>query len=602
MTHQTLKTQTLLLKGEYALSLFNNQWVSYGPETVITLFDASQNKIQILAEQAKFMDHRENGEQTTIFSVDKNGQPLLITHNNSTLSIKHGVLATAPLEGACLYQPNNGSLEVFLMDERHMAHQYYIKEYSDSIDLILLRSFPLPPGAEYCAVHDTSDQFFVSEENIGVWVYSARAESEIKRSPVDLVKPYGQLNVNSGPLAIIDNELFVAQLASPLVNHYEINDKTYPLIQTTQLDSDIELDSLTAKISNDNHIIFTAVNDATGDIVKWEKSHKQSQNMQKNIVNVQPTAETMPVKTQGDAADDPAIWVHPTQAENSIILATNKKRGLYTYNLAGQEQQELLVDRVNNVDVRQGFMHKGIAADIAAASQRDRNSIALFHINPKTGFVSVANEITTGLDNVYGLCMYKGKQDKIYVFINDEDGRFEQWQILDKHTGWEGKLVREFAVASQPEGCTTDESAQRLFVGEENVALWTLGAEPDDNTSMELISKAGDVLTADIEGMEVYATPTQKWLVVSSQGNDSYVVFNATAPYAVMGEFRITLNDELGIDGASETDGLTVSSANFGSQYTEGLLVVQDGRNLLPEDTQNFKIVSWRNISISLNL
>ena len=85
-------------------------------------------------------------------------------------------------------------------------------------------------------------------------------------------------------------------------------------------------------------------------------------------------------------------------------------------------------------------------------------------------------------------------------------------------------------------------------------------------------------------------------LLVSSQGNDSYVLFQADAPYEYLGRFRIVLNAESGVDGASETDGLTVSSAYLGDKYPQGLVVVQDGRNLLPDNNQNYKIVSWQKI------
>ncbi|MFT6327919.1 MAG: 3-phytase, partial [Crocinitomicaceae bacterium] len=242
-----------------------------------------------------------------------------------------------------------------------------------------------------------------------------------------------------------------------------------------------------------------------------------------------------------------------------------------------------------------------IPADIAAASQRDRSSIALFHIEPETGVVTFTNEISTGLDDVYGLCMYRGKENRVYVFINDEDGRYEQWEISDSQVGWQGNMVRSFSVESQPEGCATDEQQHRLFVGEENKAVWTLGAEPSDDINMELMAPISDILTADIEGMEVYQTNDRSILVVSSQGNDSFVLFDARPPFNYLGRFRVGLNELLGIDGASETDGLTVTSANLGPLYPKGLLVVQDGRNLLPMENQNYKMVSWEEIEKSLN-
>ena len=58
----------------------------------------------------------------------------------------------------------------------------------------------------------------------------------------------------------------------------------------------------------------------------------------------------------------------------------------------------------------------------------------------------------------------------------------------------------------------------------------------------------------------------------------------------------------LGIDGASETDGLEVTSAALGDRYPAGLLVVQDGRNIAPEEPQNFKFVSWQDVAQALRL
>lgn len=63
--------------------------------------------------------------------------------------------------------------------------------------------------------------------------------------------------------------------------------------------------------------------------------------------------------------------------------------------------------------------------------------------------------------------------------------------------------------------------------------------------------------------------------MISSQGNDSYVVLDAQPPYALRGAFRVGVNAEAGIDGASETDGLEVTSANLGGPFTQGMLVVQ---------------------------
>jgi 3-phytase len=516
-----------------------------------------------------------------------------------------------PLEGLCFYQPQGemSPQQVFLLDESSMAHQMLIQQHEGDFSLQEIRQFPLPPNAEYCVVDDASDQLFVSEEHVGVWVYSARAESEISRAIIDLVKPYGNLNQNSGPLAIINQQLFVAEKESHYIHQYSVDKhKTSPskaiLHGSYQLGTEVKLDGLNVK-QEGAHFILNYLDDSTekafnAEVLVGNNVMNNSPASERYIITIPADGETQPVSDAGDAADDPAIWVHPTVAEKSLVIGTNKKRGLLVYGLDGALVQQLDVGRVNNVDIRQGFTHKGQPADIAAASQRDNRSIALFHISPINGEVSPMNEIITGLDKVYGLCMYRGLERKVYVFINDQDGRYEQYEISDSAAGWTGKRVREFSVGSQPEGCAADDKNQRLFVGEENVALWTLGAEPDaDNNSdskMEKISAITDYLQADIEGMDLYQTATENYLLVSSQGNDSYVLFQAETPYEYLGRFRIGLNAANGIDGASETDGLAVSSAYLGEKYPQGLVVVQDGRNLFPHQAQNFKLVSWQKI------
>ena len=509
-----------------------------------------------------------------------------------------------PLEGFCLYQPSGGEAQVFLLDESAMAHQMLIEKSDSDFTLREIRSFPLPPNAEYCAVDEVSEQLFISEESIGIWSYPVRAESEIKRTVVDLIQPYGNLVQGSGPLVVVDHQLLVAEKDANLIHHYVIGDKTTAFNVTYTLPDKVKLDGLSIKSQADKLLInylddvqeqgysFTAESLFSG-----ASEHSVSAANAFPMINLTADGETQPVESKGDAADDPAIWLHPNIAEKSLILGTNKKRGLLVYDLEGNQVQQLLVGRVNNVDVRQGFTYKGKSADIAAASQRDNRSIALFHIAANSGEVSAINEITTGLDDVYGLCMYRGLEEKVYVFINDQDGRYEQYEISDSESGWSGTRVREFHVSSQPEGCTADDKNQRLFVGEENAAIWTIGAEPSDSIEMTPVAAIGDVLKADIEGMELYQTATENYLLVSSQGNDSYVLFQAQAPYEYLGRFRIVLNSELGIDGASETDGLTVTSADLGGKYPQGLVVVQDGRNLLPNDHQNFKMLSWKKIS-----
>ena len=53
------------------------------------------------------------------------------------------------------------------------------------------------------------------------------------------------------------------------------------------------------------------------------------------------TVETEPVPHSGDSADDPAIWIHPTDPAQSMIIGTDKHGGLAVYDLAGAQLQYL---------------------------------------------------------------------------------------------------------------------------------------------------------------------------------------------------------------------------------------------------------------------
>ncbi len=80
---------------------------------------------------------------------------------------------------------------------------------------------------------------------------------------------------------------------------------------------------------------------------------------------------------------------------------------------------------------------------------------------------------------------------------------------------------------------------------------------------MQQVIGVGEVMHDDIEGMGLYHGKKQSYLVVSSQGNDSFVVLDAAAPYTVRGAFRVGINIDKGIDAVSETDGLRCESPKF---------------------------------------
>jgi len=322
---------------------------------------------------------------------------------------------------------------------------------------------------------------------------------------------------------------------------------------------------------------------------------------------VAPLLETAPVESAGDAADDPAIWVHSQDPLQSLVIGTDKQRGLNVYDLDGRLLQALPDGRMNNVDLRDGFVVDGRRMALVAASNRTDRTIALYLLDPGTRRLARAGDpVPTGFVEPYGLCMYASRDGEYFVFVNDSGtGRFRQWRIRADKGVVSARRVREFLVGSQAEGCVADDESGALYVAEEDVALWRYGADPGAGNARRAIDRVGGAsgLTADLEGVAVWqGQDGQGYIVQSNQGANRYAVYRRDGANAYIGSFELVDRVEAGIDGVSETDGIAVTSQPLGAQFPAGLLVVQDGRNLPAGQNQNFKYVSWRDVAAALGL
>src|SRR3546814_5774264 len=65
-------------------------------------------------------------------------------------------------------------------------------------------------------------------------------------------------------------------------------------------------------------------------------------------------------------------------------------------------------------------------------------------------------------------------------------------------------MTGAFKVGGQPEGCVVDDEAGRLYVGEEDVAIWRFPVDaPDGTRPVQVAAIDGIRLTADVEGLAV---------------------------------------------------------------------------------------------------
>lgn len=551
----------------------------------------------------KQLDHRVIDKALLVASLDVRRQQALL------LSVSQSQGWGAPLylpkrdfaiEGLCLYRDAARNSFVFLLGAEGVGEQWLVAADDTPLPAAQrVRGLSLPPQSEYCQVDDASDGLYVNEEEVGLWRYGAGAEAPLERQPVDLRAPFGNLGQQVGGMAVVPGGLLALDPKAAALHVYRQAAEGWSHSGTLPLAGLDEPQQLSTRVAGDGFDLLLL--DEVGQQRARLNGLLPAVAQRAPVPHLPAQAQTDPVPSLGDAADDPAIWVNRSEPARSRVLGTDKKGGLLVYDLAGKQLQDLRVGRLNNVDVRSGFTLGSRTVDLAVASNRDHNSLHLFAIDPASGEVSALGEVKTPLKEIYGLCLFKDPEGAIHAIANDKDGNVLQYRLGSRDAQLEGQLVRRFQLASQPEGCVVDDHRQRLFIGEEDQAVWALDLRDSASTPEKVIGVGGP-LQADIEGLALYQGTQRDYLVISSQGNDRYVVVEAQPPYTLRGSFAVSLNAALGIDGASQTDGLDVTSANLGGPWSQGMLVVQDGRKRMPEGRQNYKYLPWSLVAQALGL
>lgn len=571
----------------------------------IVIEDKQGQQLSLLKGNFGSIDHRFVDEGLLLATVDVDRQQAMVAiFDKTSHQWNQPVYIPQPafkIDGVCLYQDEAHNGFMFLVGEEGHGEQWLVSDANTSVaQPKLIRRLSTPPNSEYCQVDDQQSVMYINEENVGIWAYQAHPEADLIRNPVALMQPFGQLSQSAAGMALVPGGLLVLDSEAKTLHAYQNNDGVWHSLASYPLTNLSDPENISARLIDKQLTLRIKHDDGVATFsLPW---NYQDTAQAATIPVIKPQLQTEPVPSLGDAADDPAIWVHPKNPQQSRVLGTDKQGGLVVYDLKGKTQQHLAVGRVNNVDVRSGFNFNGQTIDLAVASNRDHNSLHVFAIDPVSGVVSELGQVPTASQDIYGLCMYKNHADDIYTIVNDKDGRFFQYRMQDNHGKIDAELVREFSLSSQPEGCVADDKNHRLFVGEENKAVWALDARSNKAATLTEVMSVNEHLKADIEGLSLYQTQGDDYLVISSQGNDSYVVLDALPPFAYRGVFRVGFNTDLGIDGVSETDGLDVTSVNLGEPWHQGMLVVQDGRNRMPVENQNFKYVPWSDIADQLGL
>ncbi|WP_234300768.1 phytase [Sphaerospermopsis aphanizomenoides] len=421
---------------------------------------------------------------------------------------------------------------------------------------------------------------------------------------------------------------------------YNLSDPTAPeFVQYIRTEGDISPEGLK----------FISAEDSSNGKPMLAVSHEVSNtvSLYEILPSATPTVETTPALLDDDNlpedqrgdADDPAIYVNATNSADSLVLTTVKNAGLRVYDLSGNLLQEINPGgiRYNNIDLQYGFQLGSETVDIAVASDRNNDKLAIFTINPNATDNNYLEDITDSSIGTlfqaapfeppydpssrssYGLALYRSPfTNDYYVFTSRrETGDVAQFKLIDKGNGKIGvERVREFTIPTdagidpQTEGMVVDQETGFLYIGQENVGIWKFDAEPNGGTTGKLIDTVkalgGANLTDDVEGLTIYyGANGTGYLLASSQGDNTFAVYTREGNNEFLGRFGVGNNGD--IDSVQESDGADVVNVPLGPDFPFGLFVTQDGSNdpaVLVEDdgeieniSSNFKFVPWENIA-----
>lgn len=311
-------------------------------------------------------------------------------------------------------------------------------------------------------------------------------------------------------------------------------------------------------------------------------------------VTVTARAETPPVGTaREDAADDPAIWRNPANPTASLIVGTDKKGGLYVYDLQGAQKSFLPALGLNNVDLID--LPDGRVL-VAASDRSDLAQVQLFLalLDTATGALSPAGKIVIGPGEGYGICMVKpAGAEGVIAFSAPKGGTIYRTIITEANGAFTGTTTTLAQVPTQTEGCIADPRTGKLYIGEEDAGIWAINMTSGDKRMVAPINNK--MLVADVEGLAI--APEGKdggYLVASSQGDNAYAVFRLPGVTPV-GRFRIAQGS---FGSVEETDGIELDIRDFGPDFPAGIFIAQDGINA--PAAQNFKYVRWDEVLAAL--
>jgi 3-phytase len=314
--------------------------------------------------------------------------------------------------------------------------------------------------------------------------------------------------------------------------------------------------------------------------------------------------------------DDPAIWLHPTAPQLSLILGTNKVEApggaLVVFGLDGKTRQTIgNLDRPNNVDVEYGLLLGGELVDIAVLTERIQQRLRVFRIaQDGSGLTEISSQGGLAVFDGFsgdeaapmGVALYRRPRDgAVFAIVGRKsgppDGYLWQYRLEDDGAGKvKATKVREFGGYSgknEIEAIAVDDALGYVYYSDEGYGIRKWAADPDDPTAgQELAHFGAEGFEGDHEGIAIYARDDGTGYVICSdqlEDNSEYQFYAREGKPGNPHDHSELLKAIRG--GADSTDGIEATSAALGPQFPNGILVAMNSSGL------NFLVFRWEDVA-----
>lgn len=304
---------------------------------------------------------------------------------------------------------------------------------------------------------------------------------------------------------------------------------------------------------------------------------QQTHNTEQDSTAIQPKFVTDTTKHD---TDDPAIWIHPTDASKSLIIGTDKNEdgALYVFDLEGKIVNRVGdLQRPNNVDIEYGLPYNYEMIDIAVTTERLTHKLRVFKLPEMTPIDNGGIEVFEGEDgeefrDLMGISLYKNPEtQKIYAIVGRKNGPAEDylWQYELDFNGQHivGKLVRKFGKYSQKneiEAIAVDDALGFVYYSDEGYGIRKYHANPEKGNE-EIGAFGQEGFAEDHEGISIYPTSDSTgYILVSDQQADCFRIFKREGN----NDFIKTLPF-----ATRESDGSESSAVALNEHFKKGIFV-----------------------------